>query len=191
MSSEGETIYRSSSRRRALSIVVRMLAIIIQSAVVGWASPEALAEEAMPAVAEVTAHSPWSSVERSKSDGTSQLVIGAIDGGDQVANVLARSTIAPEVSPVPSAKLSEKRESGSLLLSDFFEPDSDARALAKYPAERTIQYRNQIDGLRAKLKITDSESSSLEAETAPRPLLQIGVGRWQLPVVLLSAKVAQ
>jgi hypothetical protein len=152
MSSEGETIYRSSSRRRALSIVIRMLAIIIQSAVVGWASPEALAQEAMPAVAEVTAHSPWSSVERPKSDGTSHLVIGAIDGGDQVANVLARSTIAPAVSPLPSAKLSEKRESGSLLLSDFFKPDSDARALAKYPTERTIQYRNQIDGLRAKQK---------------------------------------
>ena len=168
-----------------------MLAIIVQSAVVAWTSPEALAQEAIPALAEMTAHSPWSSLERPKSDGAPNLVIGMIDGGDHVANALARSTIAPAVSPVPSAKLSEKGESGPLQLSILLKPDSDARAFANYPAERTFQYGNQLDGLRAKLKITDSESSLLEAETAPRPLLQVGVGRWQLPVVLLSAKLAQ
>jgi hypothetical protein len=191
MSSEGETVYRSSSRRRARTIVIRMLAIIIQSAVVGWTSPEALAQEATPAPAEMTAHSRWSSLERPKSDRAPHLVIGMIDGGDHVANALARSEIAPAVNPVPSVKRSERRESGPLLLSDLLKPDLDARTFANYRAERTIQYGNQMDGLRTKLKIADSESSLLEAEKALRPLLLVEMGRWQLPVTLLSAKVAQ
>lgn len=189
MSSEAETVYRSSSRRGVLTIIIWILAIIIQSAV--GTSPEARAQEAMRARAEMTSHSRWSSLERPKSDRAPHLVIGMIDGGDEVANALARSEIAPAVNPVASVKRSERRESGPLLLSDLLKPDLDARPFANYRAERTIQYGNQIDGLRTNLKIADSESNSLEAETAPRPLLQVEVGRWQLPVVLLSAKLAQ
>lgn len=217
MSLEGETVCRSSRRRQqAVTIAIWMLAITTLCAVMGWASTEGLAQEAMLAVPRMAAQSRGLSVERPKSNGVPHLVIGMIDREGGAANALARSGIAPAASLVPSVTCLEKRESEPLLVSDLLKPDPGVHALAHYHCEGTLQrwtnqpqplkastdiysllndgsaegwflYGDQTDRSRANLKIAVSESSWLEAGTSPQPLLLVEVGRWQLPVVLSSA----
>ncbi len=128
-----------------------ILAITILCTSVWWASVDTLAQEAVPAALNMTAHSTLWSLEGPGSKTAPYLVIGMAERGeppsygllrlprDEAANPSPRDTISRPGGPVTSVNRAEKGESGPLLLSSLFAPTAGAGGPTDFPAEGTIR----------------------------------------------------
>ena len=211
MLSKGEILCRPSLRQG-------ILAIIFLSTGVWWASADSLAQEAAPAALSTAAHSTVRSFEWPESSTAPHLVIGMVDRGDEVASPAARISMPQAVDAVASVSRVQKDEAGPLLLSRLFAPDSDVRGLTNFregtigheniqtspdpagaevysllddgSAAGAFQYGYRSNYFQSKQRLADSEFFAPEADTAPRPLFQVEVRGWQLPVVLSGAAVS-
>ena len=139
---------------------------------------------------------------------------------DEARNPSAGNTIMRQVGSGASADHAEKTESGPLLLSSALDPTAEIRGSTNFRGEppnprQTSQssldlagpevysllydrsapapflFRYQMNYFPSKQWIADNESFTDEVAPTPRPLLQLELGGWRLPVALSKAAVSQ
>jgi hypothetical protein len=221
---KGELVYGPSLPRCTL------LTVIILCAVVLWAPADVVAQEAPPTGLSISAPSTLGSLERPRSGKDPYLVIGMADHGgtngsfwlarDEGTNPSAGNTIMRQVGPAASANLTEKAESGPMVLSSLVEPTvgfqghtdfraeptsprvpnqgppnaADAKVYSllddRFPAGSFV-YGSPANYLPSTPWLADNESLAHEVGLAPSPLFQLELGGWQLPVVLSDVAVAR
>jgi hypothetical protein len=141
-------------------------------------------------------------------------------GGDEATTPSAGTTITRQGGLAASAKRTETIEAGPLVLSSLLDPTAGVPGLTNFRAEpvsarQTIQrspdmagaklyrplddrsapgsflYGYQANYLPSTQWLVNSESVTHEVVRAPRPLFELELGGWRLPVMLSGAPVSR
>ena len=171
-----------------------------------WSAPAAtLAQQAAPAASDMADHSSLWSLEDGKSNKTPYLVLGMADregtpshdlfgtAGNKAATASAENTIVRQDRLAAYERRTDKVGPDPLVLSSLLGPNAGLVAFTNVHA-KPIELGSFSCGYHSNCgspehRLANSEFSAYKVVQAPRPLFEVELGGWRLPVMLSGTQL--